>query len=89
MATFWSKEETLKLISIWSDANIQEQLEGCRRNREVYAKIARYLADAGYARYFEQCRDKMKKLRGEYKIKERRCDKAGTQCGIILMLLML
>ena len=73
MATFWSKEETLKLISIWSDANIQEQLEGCRRNREVYAKIARELADAGYTRSFEQCRDKMKKLRGEYKkIKDKR-----------------
>ena len=73
MATFWSKEETLKLISIWGDASIQEQLEGCRRNRDVYTKIANELADAGYTRSMDQCRDKMKKLRGEYKkVKDKR-----------------
>jgi len=41
--------------------------KSCRRNREVYAKITHELVDAGYTRSFEQCRDKMKKVRGEYK----------------------
>jgi len=61
--------------------NIQEKLEGYRQNREVDAKIAQELVDAGYTRSFEQCRDKMKKLRGELKkkkMKERRWDKAST-----------
>ena len=48
MATFWSKEETLKLLNIWGDANVQEQLKRCRRNRDVYAKIANELAGADY-----------------------------------------
>jgi len=70
---YWSKEETSKLISIWSDDAVQAQLEGCRRNSEVYRKIAKELTEAGYTRTMEQCRDKMKKLRAEYKkIKDKR-----------------
>ena len=33
MAAFnWTSEEVFKLISIWSNATIQKQLEGCHRN---------------------------------------------------------
>ena len=43
----------------WSDSDIQFQLEGCKKNREIYEKIARNAV---------QCRDKIK---GEYrKIKD-------------------
>jgi len=70
---YWSKEETLRLIGIWSDDAIQAQLEGCRRNSEVYRKIAKELTEVGYTRTMELCRDKMKKLRVEYKkIKDKR-----------------
>ena len=70
---YWSKEETLKLISIWSDDTVQSQLEGCRRNSDVYRKIAKELTEAGYTRALEQCRDKMKKLKAEYKkVKDKR-----------------
>ena len=75
MATIvnWSREEVYKLISLWSDDVIQEQLEGCHRNSQVYKKIADSLHEAGFNRTFEQCREKMKKLRGEYKkIKDKR-----------------
>ena len=75
MATIvnWSREEVYKLISLWSDDVIQEQLEGCRRNSQVYKKIADSLREAGFNRTFEQCREKMKKLRGEYKkVKDKR-----------------
>ena len=46
--------------------NIQEQLEGCHRNREVYIRIARKLNDCGFKRSFEQCREKIKKLKKGY-----------------------
>ena len=74
MATaYWSKEETFKLITIWSDDTIQAQLKGCRRNSDVYRKIAKELTEAGHNRTLEQCRDKMKKLKAEYKkIKDKR-----------------
>ena len=63
----WTREETFKLISLWSEDVIQEQLEGCRRNSLVYRRIADDLREAGFARTLEQCRDKIKKLKGEYK----------------------
>ena len=69
MATLvnWTREETFKLISLWSEDIIQEQLEGCCRNSQVYCKIVNDLREAGYLRSLEQCRDKIKKLKGEYK----------------------
>ena len=47
---------------------MQLQLEGCKRNRQVYEKIATSLKAAGYERTAVQCREKIKKLRAEYKI---------------------
>ena len=49
-AGYWSKEETFKLITIWSDDTIQAQLEGCRRNSDVYRKTAKELTEAGHNR---------------------------------------
>ena len=57
MATIvnWSRDEMYKIISLWSDDVIQEQLEGCRRNSQAYKKIAESLREAGFNRTFEQC----------------------------------
>ena len=63
----WTHDETLKFIEIWSEERIQEELEGCRRNKHVFDKIVRELKDAGFSRTVEQCRAKMKKLKAEYK----------------------
>ena len=68
-AVSWTREEVFKLISIWNDTTIQEQLEGCRRNSQVYKKISDDLHSAGFARTLEQCREKIKKLKTEYKYK--------------------
>ena len=74
-AGYWSKEEMLKLINIWSDDTVQAQLEGCRRNSDVYRKIAKELTEAGYTRTLEQCCDKVKKLKAEYKkVKDKRSE---------------
>ena len=43
----WGKNETLKLIEIWGEDNVQQQLEECHRNREVYTRIARRMNDCG------------------------------------------
>lgn len=65
--TAWTDEETITLIEIWGEEAIQAQLEGCKRNIHVYEKIARELCDAGYERTGKQCREKIKKLKGDYK----------------------
>ena len=73
MAASWSKEETLKLIEVWGNGAIQAQLEGCKRNQEIFEKIAAELREAGYEWTGKQCREKIKKLKVEYrKIKDKR-----------------
>jgi len=67
VAVNWTREEVFKLISIWIDTTIQEQLDGCRQNSLEYKKIADELYSAGFARIFEQCREKIKKLKAEFK----------------------
>ena len=39
MAMSWSNAEIFKLIELWGEQGIQEQLEGSKRNRHVYAKL--------------------------------------------------
>ena len=71
--TAWSKEEIYKLIEVWGDDSVQAQLNGCKRNQHVFSKISSELLEAGYERSAAQCRDKIKKLKGEYrKIKDKR-----------------
>ena len=49
--TSWTNNETFKLIEIWGNETIQEQLEGCKRNRKVYEKISKLMSEAGYDSY--------------------------------------
>lgn len=67
MASTWSEEETITLIDLWGDEKIQEELQNCTRNRSVYERLSRQLEAVGYTRTMVQCREKMKKLRAEYK----------------------
>ena len=57
---------------------IQAQLEGCRRNKEIYEKIAHDLSDAGYQRTADRCREKVKKLKSEYRKVKNGHNKTGT-----------
>ena len=44
----------------WGDETIQSLLEGCKRNKHVYERIACDLEENGYERTWSQCRDKIK-----------------------------
>ena len=46
----WSESETVKLIEVWGEESIQSELEGCKRNKQVYDKIAHELKAAGFER---------------------------------------
>jgi len=63
----WSDKEILQLIAVWSDDVIQGELDGCCRNQHVFKKMAEFLKDKGFDRSWEQCRQKVKKLRQHYK----------------------
>ena len=57
----------MKLLELWGEDGVQAHLEGCKRNKNVYENLAREMMAAGYQRNSVQCRDKIKKLRQEYK----------------------
>ena len=63
----WSDAETAKLIDIWNEDKIQEELEGCKKNKHIFDKISSRMRSACFDRSTEQCRLKVKKLRVEYK----------------------
>ena len=77
MAT-WSDEDVFKLIDLWGEDSIQVQLETCKRNKWVYEKIAAQMKEAGYDRSADQCREKAKKLKGEYRKVKDKQGKTGT-----------
>jgi len=63
----WTDNEVGLLISLWGDSTIQAELEGCKKNRDVYERIAKKMREAGFDRTGVQCRDKIKKLKGDYR----------------------
>ena len=58
----WGDEETLKLIDIWGEDAIKSMLEGSKRNKDVFKKIAGKMTDAGYDKTADQCNSKIRKL---------------------------
>jgi len=46
----WADAETFKLIELWIDETIQEGLEGCKKNSQVYAKLSNQMHKVGYER---------------------------------------
>ena len=41
MAGPWSAEATEELVAVWSNENVQNQLDGVSRNRTIFEKIAK------------------------------------------------
>ncbi|GFQ72792.1 uncharacterized protein TNCT_88351 [Trichonephila clavata] len=63
----WLYNEVCALLDIWADQEIQQQLAGRLHNMCIYEKISKRLTDLGIHRTGEQCREKIKKLRRDYK----------------------
>lgn len=67
MAGGWTPAATKALIGIWGEANVQEQLDNVRRNKDIYEKIAHELNELGYQKSWKQCRVKIKNLTQAYR----------------------
>ncbi|XP_027128087.1 uncharacterized protein zgc:113263 isoform X1 [Larimichthys crocea] len=63
----WSDEETLALIEIWADEDVQRALRGSVHNGHVYADISERMQDLGFLKTSEQCRWKIKSLRSNFR----------------------
>ena len=65
------------LIKLWGEEGVQEQLEGTKRNRHVYEKIAKGMQKRYSDKTAEQCRAKMKKLKLDYRKVKDKHNKTG------------
>ena len=63
----WSDNEVRALISIWGEDRIQEELDGAVRNQAIFNSIAKKMEEKGYDRDWQQCRNKIKNLKKEYR----------------------
>ena len=74
----WSERETQALLEVWSEGEIQRQLQGAVRNDIVYSRIVAELAKRGYKRTVTQCRAKIKALKMRYKQMVDRLRRSGA-----------
>ena len=65
-STPWSIDEVTTFLHLIADDKIQRELDGTTRNLNVFQEVSALLSVRGYARTFQQCRDKVKKLKSEY-----------------------
>ena len=63
----WSADATRALVSVWSQQNVQNELDGVSRNRAIFERIARELRNKGYEKTWQQCRTKIKNLTQKYR----------------------
>ncbi|XP_051939144.1 uncharacterized protein LOC127612211 [Hippocampus zosterae] len=69
----WSVSEVTQFLMLVADEKIQVELDGTR-NEKVYRELAQRMASFGYERTFRQCREKLKKLKSDYRsIKDNNC----------------
>ncbi|KAG8237626.1 hypothetical protein J437_LFUL017702 [Ladona fulva] len=63
----WSVAETQLLIGLWSENKILNVTDGTTNNAKVYEKFAKKLEKRGFHRTTAQIRDRMKRLKRDYK----------------------
>ncbi|XP_051477622.1 1-aminocyclopropane-1-carboxylate synthase-like protein 1 isoform X3 [Apus apus] len=63
----WSDPEVVELLQLWADESVQVELESCLRNQHVFNRIAEVLREKGIHRTGDQCREKIKKMKLEYR----------------------
>uniref|UniRef100_A0A8C8JUK2 C2H2-type domain-containing protein n=1 Tax=Oncorhynchus tshawytscha TaxID=74940 RepID=A0A8C8JUK2_ONCTS len=73
----WSPKEIQALLTLWADGSVQKQLLSYK-NEHVYAKFSSELAALGFNRKSKQCRDKLKKLKQEYRRVKDDNNKSGS-----------
>ncbi|XP_053339437.1 uncharacterized protein LOC128510924 [Clarias gariepinus] len=59
--------EVQTFLSLVAEERIQRELDGATRNEKVFQEVAKLLAAHGYHRTYKQCRDKLKKMKSDYR----------------------
>ncbi|XP_030233463.1 zinc finger protein with KRAB and SCAN domains 2 [Gadus morhua] len=63
----WTNREVETFLCILGEEDVQRDLDGAARNEKVFQLVSQKLLDAGFEKNTEQCRQKSKKLRADYR----------------------
>lgn len=74
MVAGWTAAETKALISVWGEANMQDQLDSVKQNKDIYERIASELSAQGWEESWKQCRVKVKNLTQRYRKVRKICN---------------
>lgn len=74
----WTPESTALLVSVWSDRQVQKQLEYAPRPQVIWENVARYMRKKGYNVGAKHCRSRMKQVLVCYK----EAKQAGTRSSL-------
>lgn len=67
MNTAWTEQETVALVEVWAEDDVQHSLKTCVRNGHIFADISEKMATTGYLRTAEQCHSRIKRLKKTYR----------------------
>ncbi|XP_067284024.1 uncharacterized protein [Pseudorasbora parva] len=79
MTVLWSVDEVRTFLSLVAEERIQRDLNGMTRNEKVFKEVAQLLAAHGYHRTYKQCRDKLKKLKSNYRTIKEHNSRSGSK----------
>ncbi|XP_012273594.1 uncharacterized protein LOC105696033 isoform X2 [Orussus abietinus] len=74
----WTPDSTTLLVSVWTDKQVQKQLQYTTKPQLIWESIARYMRKKGYNVNGKQCRSRMKQVLVCY----REAKRAGTRAGV-------
>lgn len=74
----WTPESTTLLVSVWTDRQVQKQLEYTTKPQLIWESISKYMRKKGYEVTAKQCRSRMKQVLVCYK----EAKKTGTHAGV-------
>ena len=63
----WSVDATKALVVVWSQENVQNQLDGVSRNKTIFERISKEMLARGHQKTWQQCRTKIKNLTQKYR----------------------
>lgn len=67
MNAAWTEQETVALVEVWAEDDVQHSLKTCVRNGHIFADIAEKMGGIGYLRTAEQCHSRIKRLKKTYR----------------------
>lgn len=74
----WSDKETIILLEIWGDPQVQLSMKRYPHNGHIYTEISEKLRANGYTRSAEQCHTRIKRLKANYRQCQENMSSSGT-----------